>query len=80
MALVWPLGKLSANGQVCVSVLLMVCEVSEIGAFSLCVGVWSHYDNGGLWESTHQLMFHEFGSFMVIKSPGLESPTLGVQA
>ena len=30
-------GNLSANGQVCVSVLLMVwCEVSEIGAFSLC--------------------------------------------
>ena len=32
------LGDLSANGQVCVSFLLMVwCEVSETGAFSLCV-------------------------------------------
>lgn len=32
------LGNLSVNGQVCVSLLLMVwCEVSETGAFSLCV-------------------------------------------
>ena len=36
-------------------------------------GAWSHCDNEGLGESTHQLMFHGFESFMVIKSPGLGS-------
>ena len=72
------LGSLSANGQGCVPVLLKNRhQASGPEACWTLGGVWSYCRDGGLWDSSCQLMLYGIGSSLVVQSPELAFPHLG---
>lgn len=71
--------SLSANEKSCVPVLLKYWH-ETFGACWLWGGLGLSVEMGGLWESSHRVMFHEVGSALVVPSPRLRSPTSGAQA
>ena len=70
------LGSLSANGWVCVCLLLVVRH--EASSTGVCrqlggIGTWSR--DGDSWESSHRLMFPEAGNSLAVQCPGFSVST-----
>ena len=72
-------GRLSANEQCCVSVLLKKCDGAS-GHWSLLVFGWAWFWcwDGGIWEGSFSLKFPGISNSLVDQSLGLWPPTSGV--
>ena len=62
------LGSLPADVQCCVPILLQdQCEASRTSDCWLLGGTWSQCTYGGLWMSSHLLMFHGAGGSLMVQ-------------